>query len=57
MLVIILLSEDPSAGGGDIGGGGIWNGRVGSVPCLCPYMFPFPFPPVVGVEFSGEYVV
>lgn len=40
MLVMMLFIDVPSAGGGDIGGGGTWNGRVGSVPCLCPYMFP-----------------
>lgn len=40
MLVMMLFIDDPSAGGGDIGGGGTWNGLVGSVPDLCPYMVP-----------------
>lgn len=49
----MLLIEVPSAGGGDIGGGGIWNGLVGSVPCLCPYMIPLD----VGVELRVEWLV
>lgn len=38
MLVMMLVIELASAGGGDMGGGGTWNGLDGSVPCLCPYM-------------------
>lgn len=53
MLVMILLIELPSAGGGDMGGGGTWNGLAGSVPCLCPYMFRL----LVGVELGVEFAV
>lgn len=54
MLVSMPLIEDvPSAGGGDIGGGGTWNGRDGSVPCLCPYML---FP-CVGVDVGVDWAV
>lgn len=53
MLVITpLMDVVPSDGGGDIGGGGIWNGRVGSVPCLCPYMLRCEM--LVGVELGVE---
>lgn len=49
----MLFIDVPSAGGGDIGGGGTWNGLVGSVPCLCPYMIPLD----VGVELRVDCVV
>lgn len=54
MLVMMLFIEDePSEGGGDIGGGGTWNGLEGSVPCLCPYMLGL----LVGVELGVEWVL
>lgn len=45
---MMLFIDVPSAGGGDMGGGGTWNGLEGSVPGLCPYMFPL---------VVGEWVV
>ncbi|KAJ4387878.1 hypothetical protein N0V93_008481 [Gnomoniopsis smithogilvyi] len=45
--------ELPNAGGGDMGGGGTWNGLPGSVPCLCPYILEL----LVGVELGVELAV
>lgn len=53
MLVMMLFNELPSAGGGDMGGGGTWNGLAGSVPCLCPYIVGL----LVGVELGVEFAV